>query len=86
MLFQAPPSLAFERIPARLAADIAPPQGDGVVNWLDFAAFAQAWLSSSGQPNWYARADLAPPGAPDGVIDFLDLAVFAESWLARTAP
>jgi len=86
LLFQAPPSLAFERIPARLAADIAPPQGDGVVNWLDFAAFAQAWLSSSGQPNWYARADLAPPGAPDGVIDFLDLAVFAESWLARTAP
>lgn len=86
LLGQGPPSLEFERIPARLAADIAPPQGDGVVDWLDFAALAQAWLSSAGQPNWYPKADLAPPGAPDGIVDYLDLAVLAESWLARTAP
>ncbi len=86
LMMQAPPFLEFERIPAHLAADIAPPQGDGVVDWLDFAALAQAWLSSAGQLNWYAKADLAPPGAPDGVIDYLDLAVLAESWLARTAP
>ena len=86
LMMQAPPFLEFERIPAHLAADIAPLEGDGVVDWLDFAALAQAWLSRSGQPNWYAKADLAPPGAPDGIVDFLDLAVFAESWLARTAP
>lgn len=86
LLGQGPPSLEFERIPARLAADIAPPQGDGVVDWLDFAALAQAWLSSPGQPNWYAKADLAPPGAPDGIVDYLDLAVLVESWLAQTAP
>ncbi|UCC99287.1 MAG: aspartyl protease family protein [Phycisphaerales bacterium] len=85
MLGQDPPSLAFERIPAPLAADIAPPEGDGVVDWLDFAAFAQAWLSSSGLPNWNASADLAPPGASDGVVDWLDLAVFAESWLEGAA-
>ncbi len=86
LIFQAPPSLTFERIPSRLAADIAPPGGDGTVDWLDFAALAQAWLSKPGQPNWYAKADLAPPGAPDGVVDYLDLAVLADSWLARTAP
>jgi len=86
LVFQDPPSLAFERIPARLAADIAPPEGDGVVDWLDFATLAQVWLSRSGQPNWYPRADLAPPGAPDGVIDFQDLEVLAQSWLARTTP
>ncbi len=86
LMMQAPPFLEFERIPAHLAADIAPPQGDGVVDWLDFAALAQAWLSRSGQPNWYEKADLAPQGAPDGVINYLDLAVLAEFWLARTAP
>jgi hypothetical protein len=86
LLFQDPPSLEFERIPAPLAADIAPLEGDGVVDLLDFAAFAQAWLSSSGLPNWNARADLAPPGAPDGIVDVLDLAVLAESWLAGVAP
>lgn len=86
LMMQAPPFLEFERIPSHLAADIAPPEGDGVVDLLDFAAFARAWLSRSGQSNWYAKADLAPPGAPDGIVDYLDLAVFAEFWLARTAP
>ena len=86
LIFQDPPSLSFERIPSRLAADIAPPEGDGVVNWLDFASLAQVWLSRSDQPNWNAKADLAPPGAPDGIVDYLDLMVLAESWLARTAP
>jgi hypothetical protein len=85
MLGQDPPSLAFERIPAPLTADIAPAEGDGVVDLLDFAAFAQAWLSSSGSPNWNASADLAPPGASDGVVDWLDLAVFAELWLEGAA-
>jgi hypothetical protein len=86
LLLQDPPSLAFEPIPARIAADIAPLEGDGVVDWLDFAAFAQAWLSNSDLPNWNARADLAPPGTPDGVVDWLDLVVFAESWLAGATP
>jgi predicted aspartyl protease len=85
LLGQDPPSLEFERIPARLAADIAPPQGDGMVNFLDLAALANAWLSSSTSSNWNARADIGPRGAPDGSVDFLDLAVLAEFWLAGIA-
>lgn len=78
---QDPPSLEFERIPARLAADIAPPEGDGVVDYRDLAALAQAWLSTSASPDWNARADIGPLETPDGRVDFLDLAVLAEFWL-----
>jgi hypothetical protein len=81
---QDPPSLEFERIPARLAADIAPPQGDGAVDYRDLAALAQAWLSTSASPGWNARADIGPWEAPDGHIDLFDLAVLAEFWLVGT--
>ncbi len=85
LLGQDPPSLEFERIPARLAADIAPPEGDGVVDYRDLAALVEAWLSTSASPNWNARADIGPWEAPDGHVDFLDLAVLAEFWLAHVA-
>jgi hypothetical protein len=85
LLGQDPPSLEFERIPARLAADIAPPQGDGVVDYRDLAALAGAWLSTSSSPNWNARADIGPWEAPDGRVDFLDLAVLGEFWFAHVA-
>ncbi len=84
LFYQDPPELELERIPARLAADIAPPEGDGVVDYRDLAALVQAWLSTSDSPNWNARADIGPWEAPDGRIDLLDLAVLGEFWLAGT--
>ena len=86
LLGQDPPSLEFEPIPARLAADIAPEYGDGVVDSLDLATLVEAWLSTPASSNWNPRADMAPPEAPDGRIDFLDLAVFSESWSDIQAP
>lgn len=85
LMGQDPPELGLERIPPRLAADIAPPEGDGKVDYRDLAALVQAWLSTSTSPNWNARADIGPLNAPDGRVDFLDLAVLGEFWLTGTA-
>jgi hypothetical protein len=83
---QDPAYLAFEPIPARLPADIAPVSGDGVVDLRDLAVFSETWLATPGSQNWHPKADLAPPLSPDGRVDFLDFAVFAEYWLGATAP
>jgi hypothetical protein len=81
LIGQDPPSLEFERIPARLIADIAPEEGDGVVDILDFVTLAEAWLATPASPNWNPKANLAPRFTPDSIIDFLDFAVLAEHWL-----
>ncbi|MBN1807399.1 MAG: aspartyl protease family protein [Sedimentisphaerales bacterium] len=81
LLGQDPPSLEFEIIRRHLIADIAPEGGDGIVDFLDFDAFAKAWLSTVDSPNWNPDADLAPPSNPDGVIDTADLIIFFENWL-----
>jgi predicted aspartyl protease len=81
LIGQDPPSLEFERIPARLIGDIAPGEGDGIVDVLDFAALAGAWLATPASPNWNPKADLAPRFTPDGIIDFLDFTLLAENWL-----
>jgi hypothetical protein len=81
LIGQDPPSLEFERIPARLIGDIAPPEGDGIVDLLDITALAEAWLATPGSPNWNPKANLAPRFTPDNIIDFLDFAVLAEHWL-----
>jgi hypothetical protein len=86
MFGQDPASLEFELIPARLTADIAPEGGDGVVDLLDFVAFAKAWLTTATSPDWNPQADLAPPQNPDGIVDLRDLTVFSEYWLDSTAP
>jgi hypothetical protein len=78
---QEPPFLEFELVTEQLIADIAPEGGDGVVDYLDFLAFADAWQSTADSPNWNPAADLAPPGDPDGVIDSFDLTIFFENWL-----
>ena len=78
---QDPPSLEFERIPARLIADIAPEGGDGVVDIFDFVILAEAWLATPASSNWNPKADLAPRFTPDSIIDFLDFALLAEYWL-----
>jgi len=82
---QAQPRLEFERIPQRIVADIVPGAGDGVVNFLDLAAFAEAWLTNSESFNWNPRADMAPP-RPDGMVNLFDLAALAEHWLQAAAP
>lgn len=81
LIGQDPPSLDFERIPARLIADIAPDEGDGVVDILDFVTLTEAWLATPTSPNWNPKANLAPRFTPDSIIDFLDFAVLAEHWL-----
>jgi sugar lactone lactonase YvrE len=54
---------------------------DGWVDFGDFAIFANAWRSHSGDTNWDANCDISStPG--DGVIDEKDLYVLAENWLA----
>ncbi len=65
--------------------------GDGIVDFLDWAAFANTWQNTSdiAQVLEFARqwlnvgaycADIAPPGGDDKV-DMLDFAVLAENWL-----
>jgi len=82
---QDPPSLEFERIPARLIGDIAPDAGDGVVDFLDLTALTEAWLATPTSSNWNIKANLAPRYSPDSIIDFLDFAILAEHWLDSVA-
>ena len=55
--------------------------GDGKVDFTDFAILASQWLQPPGEPS----ADIAPEGG-DGLVDFLDLAVLTEHWLEVTTP
>jgi len=51
--------------------------GDEVVNFLDHAVFASAWLSSAGEGGYNGSCDLVE----DETIDYSDFAVFCEDWL-----
>jgi len=66
-----------------LTADIVPDGGDGEVNLSDWVRFANAWLSTPGQPNWDDVCDLSP--SPVDIINEEDLGVFVNQWLGRTA-
>jgi hypothetical protein len=72
MFLEDDPSIEYEPA-SRLPGDI---NGDGVIDWLDIGAFADAWLATTGTPNWNARADMVS----DGIIDFFDFAVLAQNW------
>ena len=63
------------------AADI---NGDGIVDFVDFAILASAWMSQPGQPNWNSACDISNP--KDDIIDWKDLAVFTEDWSAGAEP
>jgi len=52
---------------------------DGEVNNLDFAAFASAWQTSLGEPDYNPDCDIVA----DDVIDINDLMVLANNWLGR---
>jgi hypothetical protein len=66
--------------------DIAPPGGDGKVDFLDLAAFVEAWLTGPGVPGWNQRADMAPIAERDNFVNLLDFAVLAQHWLEGTTP
>ena len=64
-----------DTLPAIVIGDL---NGDGSVNFADFAIFAQVWLSTNCQgPDWCRGADFEP----DGDVDWTDLAEFAYHWL-----
>jgi len=72
IFLQDDPAIYYETI-SRVTGDI---NGDGVIDWLDVAALADAWLTTTGTTNWNARADMVS----DGIINFLDFAVLAQNW------
>ena len=52
---------------------------DLIVNFLDYAIFAYAWMSQPDDPNWNPKCDI---GIPDNNhIDYADLAILCEDWL-----
>jgi hypothetical protein len=79
-----------------LLVDLAPDGGDGVVDFLDWAVFAddwqvlydmadlavfaEQWLWVGAPSDLIDPIDMAPDGG-DGIINLLDFAVFAEYWL-----
>ncbi|MEJ2647860.1 MAG: aspartyl protease family protein [Sedimentisphaerales bacterium] len=81
LIGQDPPFLTYQKIPPRLIGDIAPEGGDGIVNFLDFAVLAKAWLATPASKNWNPTANIAPRYSPDSIIDYLDLMEMTQSWL-----
>ena len=65
------PRLAWQPV---IAGDIAGLYG---VNLVDYASFANAWLSTPADANWNPLCDLYP----DNIIDALDLQILVEHWL-----
>ncbi|MHC4396416.1 MAG: hypothetical protein ACYS1A_12250 [Planctomycetota bacterium] len=68
--------------------------GDGIVNFLDWAVFAEGWQITNDifdladfAEQWlktgtnYYIADIAPAPVGDKIVNMLDFAVFAENWL-----
>jgi len=53
--------------------------GDEIVNFFDYARFANAWQSQPGDPNWDPNCNIGIPA--NNHIDYNDLAVFCEDWL-----
>jgi len=53
---------------------------DGNVNMYDFAEFALAWLSESGEDRWRLNCEISQP--PDGIINEFDLDVLTDYWLS----
>ncbi|UCE99618.1 MAG: right-handed parallel beta-helix repeat-containing protein [Planctomycetota bacterium] len=49
--------------------------GDGVVNFLDFAILGSDWMTE-----FWLSGDIAPPGG-DGIVNMADFVVVADNWL-----
>jgi predicted aspartyl protease len=74
---QEAPYIKFAFLPAGLLGDIAPAGGDGIVDMLDLAALAEAWLANPLSANWNGRADMVG----DAIINFRDFAILAQNWM-----
>lgn len=60
---------------------------DCVVNFLDLAALADAFLSTPASANWNPDADIwGPTGEPDGIVNFLDVSRLPQLFLAPPGP
>jgi hypothetical protein len=85
--------LCEEWLQEEIPADVWPEDGDGIVNFFDWAEFANQWevtidyeglADFAGQ--WlktgarYFIADIAPDGG-DGMVNMPDFAVLANNWL-----
>jgi beta-galactosidase len=67
-------ALSFAGYAAGASTDF---NGDGVVNFLDFAQMANAWQTTSGNPDFNSLYDFDH----DGIIDLDDIAIFVKGWL-----
>jgi hypothetical protein len=85
----------------KLSWDVIPHGGDGIVNFSDWAVFANGWGSTNEMEDliefieqWLqvglSQAEISlfdiAPTQRDGIINMLDFVVFAENWLAGTVP
>ncbi|ARN57414.1 hypothetical protein [Sedimentisphaera salicampi] len=66
--------------PEELVGDF---NSDGVVDYEDFAVFADCWLSELGGSNWTAACNLDIEGDSGEKIDIADLLIFSENWLGE---
>ena len=67
---------------AELSWSVADLNGDGFVNFCDFAVLAAAWLSREGDSNYNYYCDISIPA--DNLIDGRDPAVLVVNWLKGT--
>ena len=58
------------------------PDGDGIVNFADFAIFVSHWIDSGCLfPTWCEGTDVDPAFGDRGDVNVIDLAIFAQYWL-----
>lgn len=86
LFLQDDPYLSYEPIDYRAVADIAPSEGDGVINWLDVRALNQNWLVAPNSPSWNPRYDISPHPIRDGAANMRDFAEMANYWRETTTP
>ncbi|MCK5001141.1 MAG: right-handed parallel beta-helix repeat-containing protein, partial [Anaerohalosphaera sp.] len=57
---------------------------DGVINYEEFAIFANSWEKTSTDPNWqdtHSNYNFDNSGSSANVVDVADLAIFLDNWL-----
>lgn len=86
-------AFAEEWLLEELSVDVFPDGGDGIIDFCDWAVFANAWGQSgsmsevgefAGEWLQYGAeyADIAPEPNGDGIVNFRDFAVIAQKWMA----
>jgi len=75
----------------KLTQDTSPDGGDGIVNFIDWATFANQWRGDMNELADFASQWLKPGVycadiGGDGVVNFVDFAMFAEYWLQGGNP